>query len=342
MKFTLSSRAQLYREFANYTRSSFGIGKACEAMLERKRGRLPTPHRAFCESILRGVENGKSIAASLDDCPASISDLEKSILDAGERGGLLERAFHHLGDHFARVAEARRRILRSLVYPVFLFHLGAAFGIGGTALMTMVRPDAQVADAWATARTGLLIFIAVYLLLIVLGFAVAALWRRAATSPAADRLVRRIPLLGAVHRDFALGRFSEVFAIHLTAGQKMDTGLRASGLAAHAGLLLAASQRGAQRLADGDSLTNVLTDEHAAFPDPFISGIASAEQSGRLDEELTHWAQTYSNKSSESLETLARWAPKIFYYLILVVVALLILKVAHTYLAGIQGWLDVM
>ena len=59
-------------------------------MLERKRGRLPAPHRAFCESILHGVENGKSIAASLDDCPASISDLEKSILDAGERGGLLE------------------------------------------------------------------------------------------------------------------------------------------------------------------------------------------------------------------------------------------------------------
>jgi type II secretory pathway component PulF len=342
VKFTLASRAQLYHEFANYTRSSFGIGKACEAILERKRGRLPKPHRAFCESILRGVENGKSIAASLDDCPASISDLEKSILDAGERGGLLERAFHHLADHFERIADARRRILRSLVYPIVLFHVGAVFGIGGTALMTMVRPDAQVADAWSTARVGVMIFIGVYLLLIALGFALAALWRRAATSPAADRLVRRIPLLGAVHRDFALGRFSEVFAIHLTAGQKMDTGLRASGKAAHAGLLLAASQRGAQRLAGGDSLTNVLTDERSAFPDPFVSGVASAEESGRLDEELSHWARTYSEKSSESLETLARWAPKIFYYLILVVVALLILKVAHTYLAGIQGWLDVM
>ena len=342
MKFTLASRAQLYHEFANYTRSSFGIGKACEAMLERKRGRLPKPHRAFCESILRGVANGKSIAASLDDCPAPISDLEKSILDAGERGGLIERAFHHLASYFERVADARRRILRSLVYPIFLFHVGAAFGIAGTALMTRVHPDYQVGDAWSTARTGALIFAGTCLLLIFLGFALAALRRRAATSPAADRLVRRIPLLGAVHRDFALGRFSEVFAIHLTAGQKMDTGLRAAGKAAHAGLLLAASQRGAERLANGDSLTNVLTDEHPAFPDPFVSGVASAEQSGRLDEELTHWAKTYSEKSSESLETFARWAPKIFYYLILVVVALLILKVAQTYLSGIQGWLDVM
>ena len=91
-----------------------------------------------------------------------------------------------------------------------------------------------------------------------------------------------------------------------------------------------------------ESLAHVLTDERAAFPDPFVSGIASAEESGRLDEELSHWARTYSEKSSESLETLARWAPKLFYYLILVVVALLILKVAHTYLSGIQGWLDVM
>ena len=41
-------------------------------------------------------------------------------------------------------------------------------------------------------------------------------------------------------------------------------------------------------------------------------------------------------------EALARWAPKIFYYIILVVVALLILKVAHTYLSGLQGWLDAM
>jgi type II secretory pathway component PulF len=340
VKFTHASRAQLYREFANYTRSSFGIEKACESILERGRGRLPAPHRAFCESIISGVQQGRSISASLDECPATVTDLEKSILEAGERGGLLERAFHHLAEHFDRVAEARRRILKSLIYPIILFHVGAAFGIGGTALMTMIRPDAQAADAWSVARSGLLIFLAVYVALIACGFALAALARKANTSPGADRMLRRIPLLGSVHRDFALGRFSEVFAIHLTAGQKMDTSLRAAGRAAHAGLLLDASQRGATRLAAGESLTAVLTDEHQAFPDNFVSGIASAEESGRLDTEFTHWAKKYSEKSSESLETLARWAPKIFYYLILIAVAIVIIKVAHTYLQGIQSWLD--
>ncbi len=340
MKFSHASRAQLYREFANYTRSDFGIEKACESILGRAGKRLPTPHRAFCESILAGVQSGRSISASLDACPAKITDLEKSILDAGERGGLLERAFQHLSEHFDRVAEARRRILRSLVYPVVLFHVGGVFGIGGSALMTMIRPNAQAADAWSAARSGLFWFALAYVVIIASCFAVAALWRKAATSSAADRLLRRIPLLGAVHRDLALGRFCEVFAMHLLAGQKMDNSLRSAGAAAHAGLLLEASQRGAPRLAAGESLASCLNEEQRAFPDAFVSGITSAEQAGRLDAEFTHWAGKYSEKSAESLETLARWAPKIFYYLVLLVVAAMIVKVAHSYYSAIGSMLD--
>ncbi len=344
MKFPLASRAQLYRELANYTRSAFGIEKACESILDRSNNRrLPAAHRAFCESILDGVRNGnRSIAASLDSCPAPISDLEKSIIDAGERGGLLERSFAHLAEHFDRVAEARGRIVKSLIYPVILFHVGALFAIAGSAVVSTFHPDGNAEGAWAIARRGLLWFGASYVLLIALGFGLVSLYRNARHSAFADAVLQRIPLLGSTHRYLALGRFCEVFSIHLSAGTKMDNSYLASGKAAHAGLILSASQRGAPRLAAGESLAATLSEERRTFPDPFVHGLASAEESGRLDEEFAHWAKAYSGKSAQALETLSKWAPKVFYGLVLITVALLILKVGFGYIGALKGWMDQM
>jgi len=342
VKFSLTSRAQLYRELANYTRSAFGIEKACESILDRSNNRrLPAAHRAFCESILDGVREGnQSIAASLDACAAPISDLEKSIIDAGERGGLLERSFAHLAEHFDRVGEARARILKSLIYPVILFHVGALFAIAGSAVVSTFHPDGNADDAWAIAGRGLLWFAAAYILLIALGFCLVSLYRKARHSAFADAALQRIPLLGSTHRYLALGRFCEVFSIHLSAGTKMDYSYLAAGKAAHAGLILAASQRGAPRLAGGENLATTLSEERHTYPDPFVHGVASAEESGRLDEEFAHWAKAYAGKSAQALETLSRWAPKIFYGLVLVTVALLILKVGFGYIGALRGWMD--
>lgn len=340
MKFPLASRAQLYRELANYTRSAFGIEKACESIIVRSDGRLPTPQRAFCESILNGVRGGRTIAASLDHCAAPISDLEKSVIDAGEQGGLLERSFSHLAEHFDRVAVARSTIIKSLIYPVVLFHFGAIFAIVGSSVVSTFHPEGTAEGAWANARVGLLWFGAAYVALIALGFALAGLCRSAIYSPAADRLLRRIPLLSSVHRYLALGRFCEVFSIHLHAGLKMDTSLIASGKAAHAGMILAASQRGAPRLSAGESLAEALSEERSTFPDDFVHGLASAEEAGRLDEEFAHWAKVYAGKSGDALQALSKWAPMIFYFLVLITVALLILKVGFGYLDALKGWMD--
>lgn len=335
---TLKARGFLYSELAKFARAGFGIDKACESILGQS-GSDRTA-REICRAILTGVRSGKTLAESLRDSRFPVSDLEVALIDAAERGGKLEIGFRHLADHFRQEDEASRRIRRAMIYPIFLLHFAIAVGIGITALLRHVNPNALDNAGASTVKEGL-IWLAVGYGLAIGGILAWKMVSNAAEhSGPIDAVMRRVPLAGPVRRARSLARFCEVLHIYLLSGQRMDLAWSRAGEASQSGLLRNYAQSSARRLASGDSVADVAASAKGALPGDFARGLASADLAGALDQEAEQWAEWFRESAAENLERFAEWAPKIFYWIVLLFAGAMVIRVALTYRDLLQSILD--
>lgn len=342
VRFSSKDRGRFYADLSKYTRAGIGIDKACESIKTQPGN--STARRSVCEIILNGLQAGHSVAGALRDARRGpkISEMEVSVIDAAERGGVLELGFQHLAEHYRQEDEARRRIRKALVYPVILLHFALLVGIGITALLENVSPNAEPGTGVQRVKQGLFWVLIGYALAILIFSFLKRLASQANTSAAADALFRRIPLFGSARRNQALARFCEVFRISLLAGLKMDQAWEGSGKASQSGVIRETSARGARRLAAGESLADVVLTSLDAFPGDLARSLASADEAGQLDRDAAHWADYYREAAAESVERLAEWAPKIFYWFVLGIAAWMVLRVAFSYFGMINGMREEM
>lgn len=335
---TLKARGFLYSELAKFSRAGFGIDKACQSILGQP-GADRTA-REICAAILAGFQAGKSLADSLKASRYPVSEIEVAMVDAAERGGKLEVGFRHLAEHFRQEHEARRRIRRALIYPIFVLHLALIAGIGITALLRMVHPNAAENAGRDTVTTGLIWAGVGYGMAIILMVIWRNLARAAETSPSVDALLQRMPLAGPVRRCRSLARFCEVLHIYLLSGQRMNLAWATAGAASHSGLLRRFASVGAIRMASGESVSDVVADARGALPGDLVRGFSSADLAGSLDQEAEHWAEFYRAETGENLDRLAEWAPKLFYWFVMIFTAWMIIRMAMGYRDLLQGILD--
>ena len=98
-----------YSEVAKLLEAGFGIREAAGVLAEN---RLPKAQAALLEELHQGLDAGKSISESLTGNTKTVSDLERSIIHAGERGGRLAPAMRHLADYFGLLASTGHRATR--------------------------------------------------------------------------------------------------------------------------------------------------------------------------------------------------------------------------------------
>ncbi|MCB1086431.1 MAG: type II secretion system F family protein [Verrucomicrobiae bacterium] len=340
MSSQLKARGFFYSELAKFARAGFGIDRACESIAGQSGSDRIA--RGLCRSILSGLNEGKSLAESMRTGSFPVSDLEVAMVDAAERGGKLEVGFRHLADHFKQEAEAKRRIRRAMIYPVFLLHFAVAVGIGITALLRQVNPNSAEGSGISTVVTGLIWLGIGYGVAIVLAIAWNVVSKAAERSSTLDALMQRVPLAGPVRRSRALARFCEVLHIYWLSGQRMDIAWSRAGAASQSGQLLRYSDASALRLANGESVSEVVMSARGALPGDFVRGIASADVAGALDEEAGHWAEYYREAAGENLQRFAEWMPKLFYWLVLLFAAGMIIRVALSYRDLLNGILNGM
>src|SRR5690349_16993321 len=121
MSFSAAQKHLFYTEIAKLLEAGFGIRAAAATMLDY---RLPAGQAALLREMDHDLQAGMTITESFGKNRGAITDLERSIIGAGERGGRMAPAFQHLADYFGMLAKARRDALQSIIYPVVLLHLG--------------------------------------------------------------------------------------------------------------------------------------------------------------------------------------------------------------------------
>src|SRR6478735_4305902 len=180
MTASASQKHLFYSEMAKLLKAGFDIRKAATVLSDTQ---LPAAQRALLRDLNHGLDAGQSITESFAKDPKSISELERNIIGAGERGGKLAPAFQHLADYFGMLAATRREAVKSLIYPVIVLHLGILIGSVPMALMKGEKPVGEILG-------GLLVtLLVVYAAVFVLFLAIRALLKSAPENPGVDRLI---------------------------------------------------------------------------------------------------------------------------------------------------------
>lgn len=315
-------KATLYRELAKLTEADFHLDRSLTLLL----GQTPTAEkRAYLEGMKRGLESGQSIAESIIQNNAGIvGGLETSLIEAGERSGKMANAFNHLARYFSAMDGAQRQAAGAMIYPLILLH------------MAVLLPElpAMIAGQEDDHPARRIMLGLIVLWVVILGGRL--LWQQAvkksSRSVSVDRWLNRVPFIGAARRHWALARFTQVAHACMLAALNMSETVRIAGKASQSAILTQASETAAEMIQGGETLSLALA-ESGDFPMDFVHAIATAEEVGRLDDEMARWTAAETMLANEAIERASLWLPKIGYTLVALFTAYRIIMMVQ----GIYG-----
>lgn len=299
-----------YTEISKLLEAGFDIRKASGVM---GNSRLPAAQAKLLVTVLAGLESGQTIAGAFA-ADQGVGTLERSMIAAGERSGKLGRAFAHLADYFGMVAAARREVIKGMIYPLILLHLGVFVA---KVPMAMMGGEAEIGVLFM----GFLVTLAaIYVVAVVGFFLIYMLQKRAAVDEWVDRIFAFIPWVGKARRNMALSRFCKVYHACLLAGIPMREAVQVSAESSQSGRILAAGRRIEALAIEGNALGPGYVAE-AAFPDAFSRSYANGEEAGTLDKDMEVWSRVFQEDAVSTVQMASLMIPKIFYFLIVGFVA---------------------
>lgn len=308
MKPGANDKHLFYSEMAKLLEAGFDIRKAAAVMRDTK---LPPAQSYLLKDLERGLDEGQTITAAFANDTESVSGLERSIIGAGERGGKLGPAFHHLADYFAMVAAAKQAMIRGMIYPLVVLHLGVFIA---TVPMAMMQDDK---GGFGKFLTAMLILYTITLALFFIGRATS---RSARENAFLDDVLNGIPWVGKARKGIAMSRFCKVYHSCLLAGISMTETTRVASDASQSGRIRKAGDRLVETAKEGNALGPRFVDE-SAFPKSFARSYATGEEAGTLDTDLGNWANKFQQDSEAEMKTASIMIPKVLYFFILAFIA---------------------
>jgi type II secretory pathway component PulF len=315
-------KQSLYHNLGQLLQSGVTFPAALRTLTPSARGGL----RRLLGKLHRELEAGSTVAEAFAAQRPGISEMEASIVAAVERAGRLDRGLTQLAAYFGALDAARSTALKKAAYPVFVLHFGI-LALGVKTLVTSgVGPYLREVGA---------IFLVVYGIAFAIALAVSLLRDAGATSPAVDTMLRLVPVIGSIRRNFAVSRFCSTYEMQLGAGVNVMDGLKAAGRASRSGLIASVVARALPEVLKGDQVGPLLARGNA-FPEATLRDLIVAEQTGRLDEELDRLTEEHRRAGLSSLEVLAEWIPRLVYLSVVVYVGFRIVSFYAGYMHTIE------
>jgi type II secretory pathway component PulF len=297
------------------------VKKALETVGAGLRGRLARDLRALSDAISRGSTIAEAMAAR----PRSFSRMEVMIVQAGETSGMVAQAVQGLAEWYGFCTKLRRDFWAGMGYPMFVVH-AAAF---------LVPAPALFMGGWQFGPylSSVLGTLGVFYVVAGLIWAVRRLTPQTGLARRiVDGAFLKIPVLGRALVHLALGRFAHVFHTLYTAGVPIQRALEQS--------ISVCGNAGVARWLEG-ALQSVRSGTAASegfsrkVPREFVAAWANGEVSGQLDVVSAHLADMEGDAAHFQLSELARWTPRIIYFMI-------ILWLAFTIVLAFKGLLAPM
>ncbi len=258
------------------------------------------------------VSGGMALADSLAHHPRSFSNIYVAMVRAGETGGFLDIVLNQIANFRSREEDLKGRVKAALVYPIMLAIMASLILVF---LLTyfipkfsnMFRDFGGTLPALTQYIVGASHVLRAYWFVFVVGIAIVVFGLQRLTTKeegrrAMDKLLLRLPLLGTGMARFALVRFSRMLGTLVGAGVPLIGALRVAKEAIGHQVLADTVAESIESVQKGNPLAHSLESCPVLFPPSVIEMVSVAEESGRLDQELTRLASAYEEELDRRLK----------------------------------------
>jgi general secretion pathway protein F len=300
----------LTREMAALIAAGIPIPQALEGLGEEEES-------PALQAVLRGVSaavrQGAALSSALEDHPRLFNKLYVSMIRVGEEAGVLPKVMQDLATLLEHEDEVRGEVVAAVSYPVFVLGFGLVtvtvlLGVVLPRLFSMLEDMLQVLP-WPTLvllkASQLLQGYWPLLLVAGVGSVAGLRWylRRPDGALLWDRVKLKLPLMGAVFRSAALGRFARTLGILAKSGVSLLPALKIVEHTIGNLVLARLIAQVAEETRGGDSLATPLR-RLGVFPRTVIQMINVGEETGKLDEMLLRVADLEERQMRARTKTL--------------------------------------
>jgi general secretion pathway protein F len=266
--------------------------------------------KRMLSQVREAVREGSSLADALAAHPNVFSDLYIGMVRAGETAGALEAVLARLAEYSERQSEFMSKVRGALTYPIIMMCVGTLIMIF---LMSYVVPQITVIFQQQHVVLPLMTRVLIALSSFVTGYwPVLAASLLAATGTILfglstrrgrriyDRIVLRVPYLGATMIRVMCARFARTLATLLSSGVQLLPALTAVKRVVTNGLLADAVEQSRESIREGHGMGQTLQ-RSALFPPLLVEMIKVGERSGELEQMLERVADNYEREVEASL-----------------------------------------
>lgn len=282
-------------------------------------GDLPGRLRALTQSLAERMERGESLSRAVSSGDVALPPVYGALVRAGMRSGYLAVALEQLAVTARRIADLRRVVGQSLMYPLLVltvasvvFAVLAPHWARGLAMAHRVQhvqlsPPTLSLLSWIEAFSGLAVWLPVLMIALML------LWwyatgRAATAQPALTaRYFRWVPWLGRMLRYSASATFCDVLALLVEQQVPLHEALSLAGATSGDPQLQSAAQEFADRLESGQSMPQ---DERVRRIPPLLRWTLAMHGRGQVNPQpIRAAADDYRHRTLVQVEWLQIYVP---------------------------------
>jgi len=261
------------------------------------------------------IEAGSSMSQAFREYPKHFDTLYCNLVAAGEASGTIDAILDRLATYKEKILAIKGKIKSALFYPISVVTVAivvmwiimvwvipsfkkvfANFGadLPAPTLIVMAISDWVVVWWW---------LIAVIIVGAIMGFAMARR-RSTAFKMLSDRVMLKIPIIGAILEKATIARWTRTLQTMFAAGVPLVESLDAVGGASGNALYVAATRRIQTEVSTGTSLTNAMSNTNL-FPTMVLQMTQIGEESGSLDNMLGKIADYFEREVDDAVAALS-------------------------------------
>ncbi|HEX5307076.1 MAG TPA: type II secretion system F family protein [Dyella sp.] len=265
--------------------------------------------------VKQNIEGGAALHEALARYPVQFDELYCNLVHAGETSGVLDTVLDTVATYKERTESLKKKIKKALFYPMMV--LAVVFVVVLIMLLFVVPVFAktfQDAGAELPAPTQLVVsasnFVQSYWWLMIGGIigSIVALIMAKARSPKfahfLDRVMLKLPVIGAITRNSAIARFARTLGVTFRAGVPLVEALDAVAGATGSVVYGDAVKQMREDIAVGHQLQLAMK-QTSLFPNMVVQMTAIGEESGSLDNMLFKVAEFYEDEVENAVDTLS-------------------------------------
>src|SRR6266542_1892946 len=280
------------RQLATMIDAGLAMVQCLQALAEQTTNKVM---RDVIRDVCTRVEGGDSFSQALVKHPKCFNKLYVSMVDAGEKGGLLAEVLARLATYLENTARLRKKVKSAMMYPTAVTVI--AIGITIFLLVKVVPVFGDIYSGFGAKLPGPTQFlisisniIKGYILYILPGMAalVYGWFYYIKTKPGRefwDRTRISLPIFGIIAHKICLARFTRTLASLIRSGVPILEVLQIVSNTVGNVIMEKAIRTSAADIERGESISAALG-KHPVFPSMIIRMVTAGEQTGKIENML--------------------------------------------------------